>query len=167
MKETTMKTILIAAMLVCAVSKGQTVDEYKQFVEKWEGRRLSQYIDSTGNHTIGVGHKFAKGETLRAKITNRQADLYLDTDIKSAIATAQRLVPTFTNHPPMVKLILVDLSFNLGERGLSEFKKMLPACNSYNYKTMAAELKDSPWFIQTGRRGLHHVGKIEQIAREK
>ena len=50
------------------------------------------------------------------------------------------------------------MSFNLGLTGLRKFKKMKAALDNDDYRTAAAEAKDSKWFKQVKSRGPRTVG---------
>jgi hypothetical protein len=46
------------------------------------------------------------------------------------------------------------MCFNLGGTRLSKFRNMLKACRENNWKEMAAQMEDSRWFKQVGRRSV-------------
>jgi len=47
----------------------------------------------------------------------------------------------------------------LGGTRLSKFRNMLKACREHDWNKMAAEMQDSRWFIQVGRRSI----ELQQI----
>lgn len=133
------------------------------FIEQWEGRKAVAYRCSEGFLTIGVGHRIQKGENLPQKLSDAQIDRLLALDTAKAIGAAKRIVDDFDAHPPMVKLILVDMALNLGPSGLKKFKRAIKACNDQDYLLMSEELKDSKWFGQVGQRSKHHVDALSRI----
>lgn len=145
-----MKTLLLILMLTAGAASCQTIQEYESFIERWEGRRLTQYRDSEGNLTIGVGHLVTPEQKIVKKISNKTADLLLARDSVKALAIAKKLVPTFDSLPQNAKMVLVSLAFNLGEKGLGKFKKMLAAIGKEDFERAALELKDSKWWDQVG-----------------
>jgi glutamate formiminotransferase len=46
------------------------------------------------------------------------------------------------------------MCFNLGGTRMSKFRNMLSACREHNWEKMAAEMEDSRWFKQVGRRSV-------------
>ena len=46
------------------------------------------------------------------------------------------------------------MCFNLGGTRLSKFRNMLEACRAHDWDKMAAEMEDSKWFKQVGRRSV-------------
>ena len=57
-----------------------------------------------------------------------------------------------TKHPAGVQGVLIEMTFNLGAQGLSEFKNFLSAVKSKNYKVAAKEMLKSAWSKQVGNR---------------
>lgn len=55
-------------------------DAIKKFIQEHEGLKLTKYICSSGDPTIGYGHKIKRGESFD-KITKKQAQEILDADI--------------------------------------------------------------------------------------
>jgi hypothetical protein len=46
------------------------------------------------------------------------------------------------------------MCFNLGGTRLSKFKNMLGACRAHDWDKMAAEMENSRWYKQVGRRSV-------------
>ena len=157
-----MKTpLLILACLTLNVS-GQTINEFSSFIEKWEGRKLTTYRCSEGFLTVGIGHRLVKGEKIAPKITNKTADLFLARDSVKALAIAKRQVSGFDYLPSNAKLVVVSLTFNVGENGLSKFRKMIAALNAGDMETAALELRSSLWYEQVGQeRKDNHVNLLK------
>jgi lysozyme len=146
--------------IFAANTYGQTLSDYAAFVEQWEGRRAKPYLCSEGYLTVGVGHRTDSRRTLSdAEITRT-----LSIDTLKALNAAEEMVEDFDSHPRIVKLILVDLAFNLGHTGAKRFVRAIRACNDGDYLLMSAELKDSRWYNQTKRRAKHHVEKLEALS---
>jgi lysozyme len=60
----------------------------------------------------------------------------------------------FYKLPEKIQHVLVNMCFNLGGTRLSKFRKMLQACREHNWKEMSAQMQDSRWFTQVGRRSI-------------
>jgi len=58
----------------------------------------------------------------------------------------------FKNLPEPIQRVLVNMCFNLGGTRFSKFKNMLRACREHNWEQMAAEMENSRWYSQVGRR---------------
>lgn len=55
---------------------------------------------------------------------------------------------------------IANLCFNIGLTRLVAFRKMLDAMNVRDYERAAAELQDSRWFTQVGKRGPRLVNQL-------
>lgn len=154
-----MKTILL--ILICPVlCFGQSLREYKDFTAQWEGRSNAAYQDSLGYWTVGIGHRVDRDVGV---ISDAWIDALFEEDIRIAISDAKQAVKTFDSQPHEVKLILVDLSFQLGLPKLLKFEKTIKACNERDYLLMSEELRNSRWYLQVGRRSKHHVDKLKAL----
>ena len=60
----------------------------------------------------------------------------------------------FDKLPEDIQHVLINMCFNLGGSRLSKFRNMLDACRKHEWERMAAEMEDSRWFKQVGRRSL-------------
>ena len=127
------------------------------FIEQWEGRKYTAYRCSEGYLTIGVGHRIHKDI---GELTDKEIDRFLLNDTLTAIRAAKETVSSFDEQPKIIRLVLVDMAFNLGKRGLSRFKNTINACNAKDYVLMSKEMIDSKWFRQTGVRSRHHVKAV-------
>jgi lysozyme len=65
--------------------------------------------------------------------------------------------------PDEMRLILVDMAFQLGETGLSRFVKFRAAVESKDWQRAADELVNSKWYLQSGRRSKHHADYFRSI----
>lgn len=157
-----MKKFFLLIFLLPSFGFGQTIVDYARFIERWEGRRNSVYVCPAGYKTIGVGHRIKSGENF-SRLSCKQIDFLLLGDTLSAYLSAKRIIPEFDKLPHEVKLICVDMAFNLGENGFRKFKKAIAACNRHDWQTMAEELKNSKWYNQTGRRARCHVSTLGSL----
>ena len=79
----------------------------------------------------------------------------------TAVADAKLLLPT--DAPDAVVHIITNMAFNLGWFRLASFKKMFAAIKAKDYKTAAAEMKDSKWFKQVGWRSKRLVARMKGV----
>lgn len=121
-----------------------------------EGLRLKPYTDSNGHLTIGVGRNLdAVG------ISNDEAMVLLDNDIKAAIEVVDQIAPWWRGMSEMRQHVLVNMAFNLGYK-LAGFKRALTAMEAGAYETAADEMKNSEWYRQVGARGVRLVSLMRQ-----
>lgn len=137
--------------------------DFMKFTENWEGRKHSAYNDK-GGFAIGVGHHFKDKKQFTKKLTNKEIDALLEKDMKQAVADAKTIIKNFDSLPYQVRLIVADMSFNLGIIKFSKFKKAIDACHNQDWSRMADELENSLWYKQVNRRSKHHVDTLRQLA---
>ena len=127
---------LFAASEVTGVSLADTIRER---LGRFEGRRNKAYRDSKGIWTIGIGHNLeAPGEAERFKrltgidindvLNGRELDdaainKLFEADLERALSDVRRVFPGFDRLPDSVKMVLVDLIFNMGAAGVSKFRQ--------------------------------------------
>lgn len=118
-------------------------------LEVEEGRSLMPYVDTVGKTSIGVGRNLTD-----RGIRKDEADLMLKNDIDEAYAECQHFIKWFDKSPARVRLVLADMSFNMGITTLMKFKKMLGHMERKKYMDAAAEMLDSKWARQVGQRAV-------------
>ena len=132
-------------------------------VMKDEGFRASPYLDSVGVPTIGYGTTVIMGKKVTMDdptITPQDARHLLRADLYGAAIDAQDLFWNFATMNDVRQEVLVNMTYNLGKRGLAGFKKMLAAAESLDYDTMAEEMTDSKWYGQVGKRAVRLVNEM-------
>ena len=115
-----------------------------------EGCKLMMYTDTTGHHTIGVGHNLDV-----RPISPRAADTILEDDALQTIADIQKdltLGPLFSAVSANRQMVLVNMAFNLGIPSLKEFKQFLEQLAQARYDRAAEAMLNSLWARQVGRR---------------
>lgn len=167
------KTFMIYILLVASAHaydngkvyfpyRNEEIKPFLDFTKQWEGYRQTVYQCGGGYKTIGIGHKIKSGETF-GRLSNEQVyEIYMG-DMKQAISDAMKLVPNFKTLPIQVKLILVDMSFNLGYTRLAKFEKTLDACKNHDWQRMADEMQNSLWYKQVGKRSKNHVATLRRM----
>lgn len=118
----------------------------KQSLKAHEGLRNLPYEDTEGNLTIGVGH------SLETPLSARAIETILEDDIHLHMQELDRVLPQWRTHSDNVQDTLLELAFNLGAPRLLTFKKMLKALDNRDYLTASAEMLDSKWAVQVGKR---------------
>jgi lysozyme len=139
-----------------------------QLVEKHEGRKAAVYTDSKGNLTIGVGFNLDACDAKatceahgldyyglysgQVTLSDAEIDELLDSTLNAAIYGAQCQVPNFDMLPDKAQAAVVDMVFNLGATGFSEFVKMRERLDEEDFAGAAEELKASLWCGQVKTR---------------
>lgn len=155
-------------------------DELEQFIGNWEGIRPEAYKDSEGNWTVGIGFNLERSDAKsilqglglsKSKLINKQQSLSPDQisklfaiNLKTAKADALAWCPNLYEHPIEIQKIIIDFAFNLGATKLRKFPKAQEAFANKDYRRAAAEMKDSTWYGQVGRRSKHHVKTVGSYA---
>ena len=104
--------------------------------------------------TIGVGHNFddnplpndiKKSLEQFGKIDDEQIDRLLNQDIRSAVHDCQVLFPSFNEFSDNRRMALIDWMFQLGFRGVRNFKKAVKAINAEDWELAARNMAESAW----------------------
>lgn len=126
-----------------------------------EGLRLCQYKDSLGNATIGVGHLVLERDDLSRCITSHKAIELLVKDYRYAKANVEKRYPWAEGE---VKLILINMTFQLGENRLSRFTQTLKYLEEKEYQKAAGEVLDSVMYKQAPKRLERHSARILSLS---
>ena len=126
-------------------------------VKKHEGYRNKVYLDTLGKRTVGVGHLCV--EDFWEDDKEYEEEFLMDIlkkDLQEAIRGAKELMEEHgcADIDERAEEILIEMVFQLGRTGVSKFRNMLQACREHDWNRMAAEMQDSRWFHQVGRRSL-------------
>jgi len=127
-----------------------------------EGFRKCIYDDSRGLATIGFGHLMLPTDTYKC-ITYRQAVELLRKDYDYA---ANSVDTRYTWASGEVRLVLINMTYQMGQKGVSKFVNTLSNLRDENFDEAAIEMLDSPWAseAQTPRRALRLAGRIMSIS---
>lgn len=118
-----------------------------RLLKKHEGLRLKPYKCSAGKLTIGYGHNLEdKG------LSKEFAEVLLLQDTSDCIQALNIYLPWWERKPGGIKIVLINMCFNLGITGLLSFKKTLAAIKEDSYDKAAKEMLDSKWAVQVGNR---------------
>ncbi len=126
------------------------LEEFKQELEKDEGRVKHAYQDSLGYWTIGVGRLIDK--RLGGGLRDDEINYLLNNDVEEALITAQKLVKNFNALTSNRKVVILHLAFNLGYTKLAKFVNTLKAVNEGRWEDAAQGMENSLWYKQVGNR---------------
>lgn len=130
-------------------------------LRRHEGKLLKAYWDDIGKvWTIGYGST-GEGITEGTVWTNEQAEIRLERDARSAVATARRLFKNYETLSPVRKGVLANMAYNLGYNRLAGFKKMIEAVQMEDFDKAALEMINSRWYVQVKTRGTELVRRMK------
>lgn len=125
-----------------------------------EGFRKCIYDDSRGLATIGFGHLMLPTDNYKC-ITSRQAIELLRSDYDYASNSVDNKYHWAHGE---VRLVLINMTYQMGQTGVSKFVKTLGYLRDEAYDEAAIELLESRWANQTEHRALRLAGRIMAIS---
>jgi GH24 family phage-related lysozyme (muramidase) len=128
-----------------------------------EGYRNDTYYDSQGYLTVGIGHLVKPGDNLKFGdvLTDAQVTEIFNKDYADHAEAAQRVVPGLADMPENIQCAIINMTFNLGEKGLSKFPAFISLIENGDYEAAANSLTTTLWHTQVGNRAL----RIEESIR--
>ena len=120
-----------------------------------EGLKLKPYLCTAGKTSIGVGRNLDDNG-----ITEAEAMAMLDRDIAVTVSALRDEFLWFADLDRTRKDAVISLGFNMGCRKLGTFKKFIAAMVAKEYETAAAEILDSAYATQVGKRAIELAGMI-------
>jgi lysozyme len=121
-------------------------------LKRHEGVRSYAYLCPAGYWTIGVGRNV--DEDSGRGLSEDEIEYLLSNDVELSTEELMDTFPWFEDCPDAVKIILINMHFNIGLSRLKGFKKMLAAVEDKNYGAAAKEMLDSRWAAQVGQRAV-------------
>ena len=133
-------------------------------IAKEEGFRPAAYHCSEGYPTIGYGQKIGERyqslSVYQFTIPETVAKIWLLENIGAVLKRFDdhpQLAAAFVRCSPTRQAILISMAYQLGVRGLANFKKMLGALIQGDYKGAEFQALDSKWAEQTPNRAKRHA----------
>jgi lysozyme len=126
-------------------------------LKRHEGFRQFVYRDTTGHLTVGYGHNLETG------IPHAIAEALLVDDVQTACKELDLHKPWWTTLPIDAKLVLVNMTFNMGMPVLLGFRKMWAALDAQDYIEAANQMRDSVWYTQVRGRGKELADLMERL----
>lgn len=111
--------------------------------------------------TVGFG--FTKGVTPASSISKEFARHKLEEILLEHLYILDKLIPNWLELPPVVRTVLANMAFNLGEQRLSKFKPTLSVIARGDFLAAAARLKNTAWYKQVGPRARELVKRLETL----
>jgi len=123
------------------------IDRAIQTIKVHEGFRSEVYNDHLGNPTIGFGFLI---EDL--KLTRSVAEQILYMKVSELVRKLESHIKFFHTLPEDAKVVLVDMSYQMGVNGLLRFERFLGYLGKGKYESAAEEILDSLYAQQTPNR---------------
>jgi lysozyme len=143
------------------------VKELYEEISSDEGKVLHAYLCSELHATVGIGHKILDTDPEKELdifginweevpddqyITEDRCYILFQEDVQVAISGCMKIYNNWDDLPQEVQHILVNMCFQLGQRGLSNFKQMGKAIEESDWEKASVEMMDSRWAKQTPQR---------------
>jgi lysozyme len=135
------------------------LSDLKAQLRRHEGVIDHAYQDSEGYWTIGVGRLI--DERKGGKLRPDEIDYLLENDLKFLMADLDRVLPWWRELSENRQLVIADMAFNLGLKGLMGFRKALQAVQEGRWADAAREMLDSRWAAQVGSRAIRLADMME------
>ena len=127
-------------------------------IKRQEGLRLTAYVDTLGNRSIGYGHTPAfPGQT----ITEAEAEALLMQDLNAAQTDLLTALPWCSSLSVPRYCVLWNMCFNMGIGHLLGFRLMLAAVREANYPEAAKQMLNSLWASQVKGRATELAEQME------
>lgn len=138
------------------VSALKTDESYRPLVyDDATGQPIGPGSVIVGYPTIGYGWNCAANA-----MTKAQAEDRLRYDAINAMRDCSDLIQNWLYIDDVRQNVLANMCFNLGKARLSKFEKMLAAFKAEDFKTAAAEGRNSKWYSQVGLRGVRLMNEL-------
>jgi lysozyme len=119
----------------------------EQLLTLHEGKRNKPYKDTVGKTTIGIGRN------LDDKGLSDSEVLYLfRNDLQQHSKEVEQAFPWVSGLDTARRAVLIDMCFNMGIGGLSQFKRTLELIRNGEYEKAAVAMLQSKWATQVGNR---------------
>ena len=138
-------------------------------IKVFEGYSEQPYVCPAGKWTVGFGYNYQdRGftteyltEILQKGMTADIADRLLADDVCRVVLECEKTFAWYKALDDVRRATITDMCYQLGLRGLMQFKKMLSAIERKDYAAAATEAKNSRWYTQSGRRSGINVKQLE------
>ena len=142
-----------------------TEELLEERIKRHEGYVGHPYTDTRGFLTGGYGHRIIAGEKLP---TDREGwEKLFQKDLLLARTGAKKLITKYKikDLPCVPEEIIVEMVYQMGETGVSKFKKMFKALKKEpkDYEEASSQMMDSKWAKQTYSRARNLSVKMSQV----
>jgi len=125
-------------------------EELKKQLIRDEGVMEHAYQDHLGYWTIGVGRLIDKRKG--GRLRQNEIEFLLDNDIADRVAALTEKLPWFSRLDEARQGVLLNMSFQMGVKGLLGFRSTLKMVENGEYTNAANGMLQSLWARQTPDR---------------
>lgn len=113
-----------------------------------------------------VGHGFTGGTTLDSRMSRLMSERKLEEKVVEMDNVLRNTLTWYKDATEVTKGVLINMSFNMGLKGLLGFKNTLRFISEKNYTQAASNMEQSLWFRQVKGRAVELVERMrtQQIA---
>lgn len=120
--------------------------DLKERIKEHEGYCKTVYPDTLGFPTGGYGHKIIPGEPIPKDRSGWEA--LFESDFQRAVDGAENILSGY-DIDERAREVIIEMVFQMGEGGVSKFKKALAHLKEQRYIECAGEMLNSRWREQT------------------
>jgi lysozyme len=122
-------------------------ERVKAKIELEEGSENKMYRCPAGFNTIGIGHNLAANP-----ISDNAIDVIFRDDLSNVVRELDEYFPWWVNAPEDVRVVLMDLTFNMGMPTLRKFKNTMKMIERGEYMRASYALLNSRYAKQVKNR---------------
>ena len=126
----------------------------KKRIKKNEGFSYTAYKDQLGSPTIGYGHLIKSNEKhlFLKKQSKAGLNRLFEEDFNKTLISFNKHFKKLKTRSRKENELIIEMIFQIGIKGVLNFKKMIKQIEDNNNHLAALEMVDSLWYLQTPRR---------------
>lgn len=125
-----------------------------------EGYSSTVYVDTQGHRTIGFGFNLEYYPEAEHMDQDEHILLLSSLAVDAQEEAKRQAGAVWYEWPVEARRVAADMVYNIGPAGWAGFRKCQKAMARCDWDTAAAELMDSRWYHQVGRRGPANVNLL-------
>ena len=133
-----------------------------------EGVKYEVYLDHLNLATVGIGHLIIEGDyeygkEVGTEVSVERVNELFEKDLAIMLDECCRVYDSWDTYPEEVQEVLVNVVFNVGGTRARKFVRMIAALEEGDWKTAAAEGRDSLWYRQVTNRAERLMSRLEAV----
>jgi GH24 family phage-related lysozyme (muramidase) len=148
-------------ILIAQISYGQTAEQFKPYIKKWEGYSNTPIYRKNGEGVVGIGHNIAYDKNVKKYYSNYELKRIYINDYVKSLDAVRKLINDFDSLPMEAKLVCLSVEWTVGKTGFERFYEFRSNISERRYKAAATELYDSKWATQVSKKRLNdYINKL-------
>ena len=144
------------------------IEQLRETLTIDEGKVNEIYKDHLGYATFGIGHLVLEsdtehGQAVGTPVSEERIIACFINDVHSVLKDCLILHEGWDDYPEEAKQVIANMMFNMGRTRLTKFNKHNLALQCGDWKTAAAEGRDSRWHKQVTNRAERLMIRLENI----